>query len=182
MLVATWNVNSVRQRAEHLVRWLTERRPDIVCLQELKCLNEAFPSEPVESLGYNVAVHGQKGFNGVAILSKLPLEVVSEGVPSSTFMKAAEIWNKGTSTTGGVANLKLPTVDVKVATTPITINPPVPYAPVVVPKGTRLAIVSENKPPVGSIAGSVRVVDGPHFGCTGEVNTSDWAMIVDERS
>lgn len=114
--------------------------------------------------------------------SKVPLEVVSEGVPSSTFMKAAEIWNKGTSTTGGVANLKLPTVDVKVATTPITIHPPIPYAPVVVPKGTRLAIVSENRPPVGTVAGSVRVVDGPHFGCTGEVTTSDWAMIVDERS
>jgi exodeoxyribonuclease III len=73
--IATWNVNSVRQRTEHLLRYLKEASPDVLCLQELKCVDEAFPLMEVESAGYNVAVHGQKGLNGVAILSKAPLEV-----------------------------------------------------------------------------------------------------------
>ncbi len=75
MQIATWNVNSVRQRTEHLLRYLKEVSPDVLCLQELKCVEEAFPLMEVEAFGYNVAVHGQKGFNGVAILSKAPLEV-----------------------------------------------------------------------------------------------------------
>ena len=74
MRIATWNVNSIRQRAENLSAWLRERQPDIVCLQETKCVDEGFPREPFETLGYNVAVHGQKNFNGVAIFSKLPFE------------------------------------------------------------------------------------------------------------
>ncbi len=80
MLIATWNVNSVRQRLEGLTAWLKERQPDVVCLQEIKCMDDAFPREPIEALGYHVAVHGQKTFNGVAILSKLPLEDVSRGL------------------------------------------------------------------------------------------------------
>ena len=74
MRIATWNVNSVRQRLDHLLTWLQECRPDIVCLQEIKCLDEAFPREPIEALGYNVVTHGQKTFNGVALLSKYPLD------------------------------------------------------------------------------------------------------------
>src|SRR5262245_20274845 len=70
MRIATWNVNSIKQRIENLTAWLKEREPDIVCLQETKCIDEAFPREPIEALGYNLAVHGQKTFNGVAILSK----------------------------------------------------------------------------------------------------------------
>ena len=70
MRIATWNVNSVRQRLDHLLTWLKERSPDIVCLQEIKCVDEAFPREPIEALGYNVVTHGQKTFNGVALLSK----------------------------------------------------------------------------------------------------------------
>ncbi|MBN9064379.1 MAG: exodeoxyribonuclease III [Rhizobiales bacterium 65-9] len=81
MRIATWNVNSVRQRADHLATWLKERAPDVVCLQELKCVDEAFPAEAIEALGYNVAVHGQKTFNGVAILSKHPLSDVRRGLP-----------------------------------------------------------------------------------------------------
>ena len=73
MRIATWNVNSIRQRIENLAAWLAERQPDIVCLQETKCVDDAFPREAFEALGYNVAVHGQKTFNGVAILSKLPV-------------------------------------------------------------------------------------------------------------
>jgi exodeoxyribonuclease-3 len=78
--IATWNVNSVRQRTEHLLRYLKEADPDVLCLQEIKCQEDAFPRAEVESAGYNVAVHGQKTFNGVAILSKRPVEVRS-GLP-----------------------------------------------------------------------------------------------------
>jgi exodeoxyribonuclease III len=78
--IATWNVNSVRQRTEHLLRYLGEAKPDVLCLQELKCFDEAFPHMEVEAEGYNAAVHGQKGFNGVAILSKAPVEF-ARGLP-----------------------------------------------------------------------------------------------------
>jgi exodeoxyribonuclease III len=80
MRIATWNVNSVRQRLEHLQTWLKETAPDIVCLQEIKCTDEAFPREPIEALGYNVAVHGQKTWNGVALLSKCPFDEVAPGL------------------------------------------------------------------------------------------------------
>ena len=80
MRIATWNVNSVRQRMDNLQAWLAERAPDIVCLQEIKCTDDAFPREVFEGLGYNVAVHGQKTFNGVALLSKLPFDEVAPGL------------------------------------------------------------------------------------------------------
>jgi exodeoxyribonuclease-3 len=80
MRIATWNVNSIRQRLDNMRAWLTERAPDIVCLQEIKCVDEAFPREVFEGLGYNVAVHGQKGFNGVALLSKFPFDEVAPGL------------------------------------------------------------------------------------------------------
>ena len=80
MRIATWNVNSIRQRKDNLQAWLRERQPDIVCLQEIKCTDDAFPREPIEALGYNVAVHGQKTFNGVALLSKLPFDEVAPGL------------------------------------------------------------------------------------------------------
>jgi exodeoxyribonuclease III len=81
LTIATWNVNSVRQRIDHLLAWLKEKSPDVVCLQEIKTINETFPTADIEALGYNVAVHGQKTFNGVALLSKLPLEDVRSGLP-----------------------------------------------------------------------------------------------------
>src|SRR5215813_15408621 len=81
MRIATWNVNSIKQRVDNLATWLKEREPDIVCLQETKCVDDAFPREPLEALGYNVAIHGQKTFNGVAILSKLPLDEVTPRLP-----------------------------------------------------------------------------------------------------
>src|SRR5260370_26919306 len=80
MRIATWNVNSVRQRIELLLTWLKECSPDIVCLQEIKCTDEAFPRLEIESLGYNVATHGQKTFNGVALLSKLPFDETKSGL------------------------------------------------------------------------------------------------------
>lgn len=80
--IATWNVNSVKSRLAHLVEWLRQATPDIVLLQELKCINDAFPHEEIEALGYNLAVHGQKTYNGVAILSKFPLEDISTALTS----------------------------------------------------------------------------------------------------
>lgn len=80
MRVATWNVNSIRQRLEHLLIWLKDTSPDIVCLQEIKCLDEAFPREAIEALGYNVVTHGQKTFNGVALLSRLPFDETRPGL------------------------------------------------------------------------------------------------------
>ena len=81
MRIATWNVNSVKQRLEHLTSWLREAQPDVVCLQEIKCVDEAFPAAEIEALGYNVATHGQKAFNGVALLSKRPFDEVRRGLP-----------------------------------------------------------------------------------------------------
>jgi len=80
MRITTWNVNSVRQRLEHLLAVLREEAPDVLCLQELKCQDDAFPRAEVEAAGYRVETHGQKGFNGVAILSKAPLEDVTRGL------------------------------------------------------------------------------------------------------
>jgi exodeoxyribonuclease-3 len=81
MRIATWNINSIKQRVDNVVAWLKEREPDILCLQEIKCVDDAFPREAFEALGYNVAVHGQKAFNGVAILSKLPFDEVTPRLP-----------------------------------------------------------------------------------------------------
>ncbi len=95
MQIATWNVNSVRQRLDSLLAWLKERQPDIVCLQEIKCQDDAFPREPIEALGYNVAVHGQKTFNGVALLSKLPFdEVTSAARPAMTATSRPASWRR----------------------------------------------------------------------------------------
>ncbi|MEM0908127.1 MAG: exodeoxyribonuclease III [Pseudomonadota bacterium] len=74
MRIATWNINGVKARIDSLTRWLEESAPDVACLQEIKSQDETFPAEAIERLGYNVATHGQKGFNGVALLSKRPLE------------------------------------------------------------------------------------------------------------
>jgi exodeoxyribonuclease-3 len=79
--IATWNINGVRARIEGLQRWLKETSPDVVCLQEIKCVDEGFPRFEMEALGYNVEVHGQKGFHGVALLSKHRLEDVQRGLP-----------------------------------------------------------------------------------------------------
>lgn len=81
MRIATWNVNSVNARLETVLAWLGEHQPDVVCFQEIKCVDEKFPREPFESLGYNVETHGQKSYNGVALLSKLPMSDVRKGLP-----------------------------------------------------------------------------------------------------
>jgi exodeoxyribonuclease III len=83
MRIATWNINSIKQRIDNLCAWLSERSPDIVCLQETKCIDEAFPREPLEALGYNVVVHGQKAFNGVALLSKFRFDEITPRLPGN---------------------------------------------------------------------------------------------------
>ncbi len=111
MRIATWNVNSIRQRMDSLQAWLAERAPDIVCLQEIKCTDEAFPREPLEALGYNVAVHGQKTFNGVALLSKLPFDEVKSGLDGEDGDVQARFLEALVSTRTGVvrvASLYLP--------------------------------------------------------------------------
>lgn len=111
MIIATWNVNSIKQRLDLLVSWLGERRPDIVCLQETKCIDAAFPREPIEALGYNLAVHGQKAFNGVAILSKFPFDEVTPGLPGDDADDHARFIEALISTKDGVlrvASIYLP--------------------------------------------------------------------------
>jgi len=79
MRIATWNVNSVRTRLDQVLAWLAAERPEVLCLQETKVADELFPLEPFRALGYEAAISGQKAYNGVAILSRLPLEDVQVG-------------------------------------------------------------------------------------------------------
>ncbi|MBM7069689.1 exodeoxyribonuclease III [Actibacterium sp. 188UL27-1] len=81
MKIATFNINGIKARHAALCAWLDEAQPDVALLQEIKSVDEGFPRELFEERGYNVETHGQKGFNGVAILSKFPLEDVSRGLP-----------------------------------------------------------------------------------------------------
>lgn len=81
MRIATWNVNSVTARLPRLLAWLESARPDVLCLQELKCATDAFPTEQVSELGYDVACHGTGRWNGVAILSKVGLDEVVRDLP-----------------------------------------------------------------------------------------------------
>ena len=81
MKIATFNINGVKARMGALTQWLEESKPDVAVLQEIKSVDEAFPREHFEDMGYTVETHGQKGFNGIAIFSKLPLEDVTRGLP-----------------------------------------------------------------------------------------------------
>jgi exodeoxyribonuclease III len=81
MKIVTWNINGIKARLESALSYLRQEAPDVVCLQEIKSVDDGFPAAPFEDLGYNVATHGQKGFNGVALLSKSRMEDVSRGLP-----------------------------------------------------------------------------------------------------
>ncbi len=81
LTLATWNVNSVKARLPAILDWLQSFQPDVVLLQEIKCMDNAFPAFDFEAAGYKVAVHGQKTYNGVAILSKVGIDEVSIGLP-----------------------------------------------------------------------------------------------------
>ena len=79
MKIATWNVNSVRTRLEHVTDWLTSNPVDVLCLQETKVMDDSFPHSAFEEIGYRATISGQKSYNGVALISKAPLEAVSRG-------------------------------------------------------------------------------------------------------
>ena len=81
MKIATWNVNSIRVRLPTVLDWIDQEQPDVLCLQEIKVASELFPSKPFEALGYQLAVSGQKTYNGVAILSRYDVTEVLHGFP-----------------------------------------------------------------------------------------------------
>lgn len=111
MKIATWNINGVKARIDNLLHWLQEAEPDVACLQEIKSVDEQFPRESIEALGYHVETHGQKGFNGVAILSKLRFDEVSRGLPGNDGDEQARFIEGVFSTSKGalrVASLYLP--------------------------------------------------------------------------
>jgi exodeoxyribonuclease-3 len=85
MKIATFNVNSIKARLPRVVEWLSETNPDVACLQELKCVDDNFPRADIEALGYKVETHGQKTYNGVAILSKFDMEVTQVGLMGDDF-------------------------------------------------------------------------------------------------
>lgn len=111
MRIATWNVNSVRLRVDNTIRWLKEAEPDVVCFQELKCQTEQFPRQAFEDAGYNCAVHGQKSWNGVAILSRYPIEDTHTDLPGDSSDEQSRYIECLVSTREGVlrvASLYLP--------------------------------------------------------------------------
>lgn len=111
MKVATWNINGIKARLETAATWLKSASPDIACLQEIKSMDEAFPGHVFEDLGYNVAVHGQKGFNGVALLSKLPFDDVTSGLAGDPDDTQARLIEGVVSVASGVlrvVNIYLP--------------------------------------------------------------------------
>ncbi|WP_306250373.1 exodeoxyribonuclease III [Parvularcula sp. IMCC14364] len=83
MKIATWNVNSVNARLPRILEWFDDARPDVAVLQEIKCIDEKFPETEFADRGYNVEVHGQKTYNGVALLSRFPVDDVVRGLPGN---------------------------------------------------------------------------------------------------
>ncbi len=108
MKFATWNVNSIRQRERHVVDWLGRNQPDLLLLQEIKCEAQQFPTEAFAALGYSAEIVGQKSYNGVATLAKIPVEVIHRSLPGlgdeNTQARYIEV-RTGTATVG---NLYLP--------------------------------------------------------------------------
>jgi exodeoxyribonuclease III len=101
--IATWNVNSIKQREAACAAWVKFAAPDVLCLQELKCQTEAFPRGTFEDLGYNCAVLGQKSFNGVAILSKFPIDETVMGLPGDSADEQSRYLEAVLSLPGGKA-------------------------------------------------------------------------------
>lgn len=107
MKIASFNINGIKARLPNLLTWLEETGPDVVLLQEIKSIDENFPREAIEDLGYNVGTHGQKSFNGVAILSKHPIEDVVRGLPGDDEDEQAR-WIEATINTVRICGLYLP--------------------------------------------------------------------------
>jgi exodeoxyribonuclease III len=105
--IATWNVNSVKARLPHLLAWLKENAPDVVLLQEIKCQDESFPAADIAAIGYDAAVHGQKTYNGVAILSRHPMTDIRRRLPGDEADPQAR-WIEATVAGVRVVSLYLP--------------------------------------------------------------------------
>jgi len=95
MKIASFNINGIKARLPALLEWLTDAQPNVALLQEIKSVDEGFPRIEIEELGYNIETHGQKGFNGVAILSKTPIEDIVRGLPGDDDDEQAR-WIEGT--------------------------------------------------------------------------------------
>ena len=108
MKIATWNVNSVRKRTGNLLAWLEQAKPDVVVLQEIKAQEAQFPRLEVEAAGYKVEIVGQKGFNGVAMLSQHPVEITARALPDAVadeparYIEGRITTPKGPLTVGGL--------------------------------------------------------------------------------
>ncbi len=111
MKIATWNVNSIKVRLPNVLEWLGEAQPDVLLMQEIKIVDEKFPYLEFEAAGYNVAVHGQRTYNGVAMISKHPLEDVQKGLPANEADEQArylEAWVDAGDEGVRVASIYLP--------------------------------------------------------------------------
>jgi exodeoxyribonuclease III len=105
MRIATWNVNGMKARQPVVERWLKEVNPDVVCMQEIKTVDEGFPFAEMEALGYNVATNGQKSWNGVAILSKYKFDEIHRGLPGDDADEQARLIEGVFSTETGVVRV-----------------------------------------------------------------------------
>lgn len=105
MKIATWNLAGIKARMPALLKWLEAESPDILVLQETKTVDEGFPRLELEALGYNLATHGQKSWNGVAILSKLPFDEVHRGLPGDDADEQARLIEGVFSREGGVVRV-----------------------------------------------------------------------------
>lgn len=111
MRIATWNINGIKARLEVVKLWLEQHKPDVVGLQEIKSIDENFPREAFEDLGYNVETFGQKSWNGVALLSRVPFDEVHRGLPGDKNDEQARLIEGVFSTSTGivrVCNIYLP--------------------------------------------------------------------------
>lgn len=111
MRIATWNINGIKARLPVLLQWLEQQKPDVVCLQEIKTVDEGFPRAEIEALGYNVETFGQKSWNGVAILSLKPFDEVHRGLPGDEEDLQSRLIEGVFSVEGGVVrvcNIYLP--------------------------------------------------------------------------
>ncbi len=107
MKIATFNINGIKARLPALLDWLTAAQPDVACLQEIKSVDDGFPHQPFTDLGYHVETHGQKAFNGVAILSRHPMTDVTRGLPGDAADEQAR-WIEATVQGIRICGLYLP--------------------------------------------------------------------------
>src|SRR3954469_8094367 len=105
--LASWNINSIKARLGNVLQWLGEAKPDVVCLQETKSLEAEFPGLDLQGLGYRVACVGQRAYNGVALLSRLPMEEIATGLAGDPADEQAR-WIEATIAGARIVSLYLP--------------------------------------------------------------------------